>query len=131
MSGSDPSNEWGWNARERERVQAIWARTVRTFLAACLEHQSSSDAVDAISIIGRGAPNYFHNTELLSKALLRLRSAGLSPAFTEVLEKLLYFYHYYLARDLPDSKLPTCRELEDWYSETRGKARDLLERKAL
>ena len=119
---------------ERERLSDIWARTLRTFLAACLEHQSPDVAVTAILnlTLGTMGPPYFKNTAKLFRAVEYLRNhGGLSVAYTEVLSMLFNFYMRYLHHPVTTRELPTCAELEAWYSETRGKARDLLERRAL
>ena len=115
---------------EHEHVQAIWARAVRTFLAACLEHQSPDYAIDALGALKQNTwTKYFQNTTGIVRALEYLHLMGLSPAFEDVRHELLHFYTRCLQPGIPDSALPTSPELEDWYSRVRGKARDLLERR--
>lgn len=130
MSGC-PENEWGFQARERERALRFWARACQTFFAAVLEHGGNTIGVDMMRIlIGDklyGPRPFEENRKGAVRALSYLLLQPVRESYIEVAHELLNFERGLLdERQLP----PTCVELESWYSRVRGRARDLLERRA-
>lgn len=131
MSGC-PENEWGYLAKEREQARRCWARACQTFFAAVLEHCGGSVGVDMVRILIGGnlyGPRPFEeNRQGVTRALEYMLLQDVRESYRTVAHDLLNF-----ARCLDDERqrVPTCAELEGWYSRVRGRARDLLERRAL
>lgn len=117
----------------RKQALSAWARACQTFFAAVMEHCGPSLGVDMVRIVlGQqtlhGPRPFEERTGSVVSALEYLKLQNVRESFNIVASELINFTRYFSA---PEDKLPTCTELESWYSRVRGHAKDLLERRAI
>lgn len=116
----------------RKQALSVWARACQTFFAAVMENCGPSLGVDIVRIVVGGelcgTRPFEERSGAVVRALEYLKLQNVRESYNVVASELINFTRYFSA---PEDKLPTCAELESWYSRVRGHAKDLLERRAI